>query len=545
MLSSRLGADIPLWNRKAMISFSIRKTYLNSLLDQGRKAGWIKHKSILYKSGYDFYDFNITATTQINPKNKLSLSIYNGNDVFELNSGSINLDTRMVWGNGIYSLTWNKIFNSGFYMETSFSSSIYNMNMDLALDQYNLALKSFIRDYGFKNKFTWLTGRHKLTFGVSSVYHTLSPNNSKAESDSVILNLGTIFKYYSMESGMFIADEFEINEKFNFYLGFRYNDFRHYGPFTSMIYDDTGSATDTIQYGHGEKIIRYGGPDIRSSLRYLVRKNLSVKLSFTTSQQFTHLVNASSIAFPTDFWISSSSAIKPQRGYQWAAGIFHFSNKFPIEASVEFYYKNYLHQLEFYKGILNAADNSSLDNNLIFGKGRSYGAEILVKKTKGMFTGWIGYTFSKSEKSFNDIEQGRWYPAKYDKPNDLSVILNFSPKGKWSFSALFVYGTGTTYTPVVGRYLIDGNILNEYGKFNSARLPDYHRCDLSATLNLKETRKVHSRLIFSVYNIYNRKNPFFVYPEVTGNLENYSLTVTPKEVSIFPILPSVSWEFDF
>lgn len=190
-------------------------------------------------------------------------------------------------------------------------------------------------------------------------------------------------------------------------------------------------------------------------------------------------------------------------------------------------------------------DNSAFDENLIFGKGRAYGAELLVRKTQGRISGWIGYTLSKTEKSFREIENGNWFPAKYDKPIDLSVVLNYKLSSRWDFSALFVYGRGSTYTPVVGRYFIANNIINEYGRYNSARLPDYHRCDISATLQLKQTRRINSKLIFSVYNIYNRKNPFFVYPEVKGNLERFVLSIYPKEVSIFPILPSVAWEFNF
>lgn len=545
LLSTRLGADIPLFNHKALISITARKTYLNGILEAFRQAGWIRHRSVLYKSGYDFYDLNATAFFQMNPKNKLSLSAYKGDDIFKLNANVIELNTNLKWGNDIVSLTWNKILNQSFYMESSLLTSLYGLKMDLSQNQYDFDLKSSIKDYGFRNKITLIKPKHKLTAGLVSTYHTIQPNTSNARSDSAELDLGSVSNYNSLESGVFAGDEYEITKRFSVYLGLRLNNFIHLGPFDQYQTNSSGQTIDTLHFNLWKNIKSYSGLDYRATARFLVNEKLSVKASFNSNQQFIHSVNASSITFPTDFWISSSLNVKPQAGYQWAAGLFHSSNEKSIVTSLEFYYKSMKNQIEFYKGIFNAMDNSSFDENLISGKGRAYGAELLIRKTKGLITGWIGYTISKTEKSFDEIEEGNWFPAKYDKPHDLSIVINYTPAGKWSFSAVFVYGKGSTYTPVVGRYFIANNIVNEYGKYNSARLPDYHRCDISATLQLKKTSTTDSKLIFSVYNLYNRKNPFFVFPEVKGNLERFVLSVTPKEVSIFPILPSISWEFTF
>lgn len=544
LISSRLGVEVPIFNNKASVSLYARKIYLNTLLDGFREAGWIRHRSILYKSGYDFYDINANAMWQLNKKNKLSFSYYKGDDVFKLNSTTIELNTNLNWGNDILSLTWNKIFNRDLYIESSLTSSMYDLQMDLSQSQYNFKLNSSIHDYGFKNKISWIKNKSKITAGFVSTYHNIAPNTSKAKSDSTQLNLGSVNNYYSLESSVFAGIEYNISKKVCAYLGARYNNFIHFGPFSQYVQNDF-EIIDTISFSSREKIRSYQGVDMRASFRYLLNENLSLKASFNSNQQFLHLVNASSISFPTDFWISSSTKVKPQKGNQWAVGIFHFCKKNNIETSLEIYYKALKNQIEFYKGFLNVMDNSAFDENLIFGEGRAYGAEILIRKTKGKLTGWIGYTFSKTEKSFNEIEEGRWFPAKYDKPTDLSVVMNYTVNEKWSFSMVFVYGTGSTYTPVVGRSLIANNIVNEYGKYNSARLPAYHRCDISAIYQLKKSEKTDSRLVFSVYNIYNRKNPFFVYPEVNGNFDNFSLNVQPKEVSIFPILPSVSWEFSF
>jgi len=545
MLSSRVGVDIPLCNHKVVVSLAARKTYLNTWLNMLKSTGVIQPRSILYKSGYDFYDLNGGVNATINAKNKISINFYNGKDIFQLNSDAVELSTDMRWGNTIGSVTWRRIFNEHLYNETSLVYSGYHLDMNLEQSQYSFNLISQINDYGFKNNWTMLLPGHKLNLGISTCHHTIVPNKSKASSDSSQLNLGSVNSYYSMESSIFVSDEVAFSDRLSFSLGLRYNLFNHLGDFTTYTHDDYGNVKDTLHYTRWENIKNYDNLDLRTSLRYLIQDNLSVKFSFNSNSQYLHLVNASSITFPTDFWISSSDKVKPQQGLQWAAGAFHFNKAFDIETSVEVYYKTFSHQVEFFKGILNAVDNSVFDENLIFGKGRAYGAEFLIRKTKGRITGWVGYTISKTEKSFAGIEDGHWFPAKYDRPHDLSLVVNYNTEKKWSFSAVFVYATGSRYTPVVGRYFVSNNVVNEYGNYNSARMPAYHRCDVSVTLLLKKTENRESKLIFSVYNLYNRRNPFFVYPEVSGNLLHYTLSVSAKEVSIFPILPSVGWEFRF
>jgi hypothetical protein len=545
LLSSKLTVDIPLCHHQVVVSFAARKTYLNTWLSGLKKAGVIQPHSILYKSGYDFYDLNGGISAIINSKNKLSFHLYHGKDLFLLHSDAVELNTNMAWGNTIGSITWRSILNERLYTETSVLYSGYRLDMNLEQSLYYFNLISRIEDWGFKNNFTWQFAGHKVNFGISSIHHSIIPNKSQASSDSVQLNLGSVNYYYSMESSVYAADEFAFSDKISLYAGLRYNLFNHLGDFTTYERDEYGNIKDTLRYKNWENIKTYGNVDLRTSLRYLIQDHLSVKFSFNTTSQYLHLVNASSVTFPTDFWISSSDKVKPQRGLQWSAGVFHYQQTWQIETSVEMYYKTFSHQVEFYKGILNAMDNSSFDENLIFGKGRAYGVELLVRKTKGKVTGWVGYTISKTEKSFAGIENGRWFPAKYDRPIDLSVVVNYNTDKKWSFSAVFVYATGSTYTPVTGRYFVSNNVLNEYGSYNSARMPAYHRCDVSATFLLNKTETRESKLIFSIYNVYNRRNPFFVYPEVSGNLLHYTLSVSPKEVSIFPILPSIGWEFCF
>jgi hypothetical protein len=543
ILSSKINMDIPLLNHNGAIFLAARKTYLNSLLDVFRKTGLIKHRSILYKTGYDFYDLNASLVFRVSQKDRLFLSTYKGDDWFVLNSNTIDLHANMDWGNQIASLTWNHMFNSQLYIDNYITYSGYGLNMNLKQNQYNFELRSEITDFAYKNRITWILKKHKFRAGFSLTRHDITPNTTQASSDSTTLNLGTTNHYNSYEMSGFLSDEYAITERLGVIAGFRFNTFLHVGAFEDYTRNSYGEITSTTTYNPGEIIKKYQDPEIRLSARYLLSSTASIKFSFNTNSQYVHLVNASSVTFPTDFWVPSSKLIKPQHGTQWSIGF--YKNVAGFESSIETYYKTFQNQLEFNRGIFNSANNTPLDENLIFGKGRAYGAEFLIRKSTGKFTGWLGYTISRTERSFEDIENGMWLPAKYDRPHDISVVTNYHYNARWTFSAVFVFASGSTYTPVIGRYFIANNVVNQYGMYNSARMPSYHRLDLSATLQFKKTTRLNSSMTFSVLNVYNRHNPFFIYPESSGDIHKYTMKVKPQEVSIFPVLPSVSWQCSF
>jgi hypothetical protein len=548
VLSVKVGVDIPIITNKLFISLAARKTYLNSWLDLFKEKKILKPRSILYKSRYSFYDLNSSLVAVLPRNNKLSLSFYNGKDIFKLNSGTLDFDADLNWGNNVGSLTWNKSCNQNIDIQSCLIYSGYRFNMDFSQNQFKYNLNSEIYDYGFKNKILYNVQNQNIIIGLAFIHHNVAPNTSSATTDNIALNLGTLNRYYSTESSIYISDKISLNKRTDFSIGFRGNSYSQLGNFSEYVYDESGNVTDTIQYKKGECIKTYWGGDIRSSFRYLLKDNLSLKISFDSNHQYLHLINSSSVAFPADFWVGSSRNIKPQHGYQWASGIYYFAKKPKINISVELYYKIFSHQIEFKNGIFNISslyNTGSFERNLIFGKGRAYGVEFLIQKSYGKFSGWIGYTLSRTEKSFEAIENSRWFLAKYDRPHDLSVVSNYQLNTKWTFSAVFVFSSGTTYTPVIGRYFLGNNVINEYGSYNSARMPAYHRCDISATLLLKKTERTESKINFSVYNVYNRHNPFFIYPKSTGDLTKYSLKVEEKKISIFPILPSISWEFQF
>ena len=545
LISANLKADIPLLNEHANLFFSIRQTYLNLILSGIRKLGLISNHSVLKNSTYDFYDINAGLTLSINNKNKLYAGSYTGDDNFNMDASEIQLNAAMNWGNKMASLSWTHQFSTQCSMVNSLVGSTYDMSMHILQNEYDLSLYSHIRDYGLKNKTTFRTDKQLIKFGFECMHHLITPNSNTASADTQVLSIPKVYSYFALENSIFFSDEIKLGSKISMVAGIRGNLYLQLGPYETYLYDSSGNVQDTLNYTAGKVIQHYWDIEPRLSFRYLLAENLALKFSYNYNNQYIHLVSTSSVAFPTDFWIPSTKLIKPLSGNQWYAGIYKEFKPLALETSMEGYYKFTNNEIAFNNDWINLFNTSPTDANLIFGKGRSYGVEFLAKKTSGKFTGWIGYTLSKTEQSFPQIENGSWFPAKYDRTHNGTCVINYTLNPKWSFSTVFVYSTGTAYTPVIGRYLIAGNIINEYGNYNSARMPDYSCLDISATYVLVNKPEKSSKLIFSIYNVLNQQNPFFIYPQSTGNVMNYTIDVESKELSIFPILPSVSWQFTY
>jgi hypothetical protein len=261
--------------------------------------------------------------------------------------------------------------------------------------------------------------------------------------------------------------------------------------------------------------------------------------------QYVHLATSATVSLPTDIWIPSTSKIKPMTGDQISLGYFRYFHNNDFEFSSEVYYKKMNNKLEFLRGVVYNSIFGNIEDNIVTGFGQSYGIEFYLRKKRGNFTGWISYSLSRTEQKFDEINSGMFYPAKYDRRHDIALNLTKKLNKNWSTSAVFVYTSGNAFTMPVGRYIIQGNIVNQYGDVNKFRMPPYHRLDLSLTRKIMIKKRWPSELNFSVYNVYNRANPYFIYFEAVGDLETYSLEINARVVSLFPIIPSVSWSFVF
>ncbi|MFO0357301.1 MAG: TonB-dependent receptor [Sphingobacteriaceae bacterium] len=572
IIASRLTIQGPIIKNKASFIVSARRTYVDVLAKP-----WLD-KSDFKGTSYFFYDFNAKLNYMINDKNRLFFSTYHGKDIFDFTDGESDFRTRIPWGNTTASLRWNHIFNSKLFSNATAVFSNYDFSFGATQDDFEFKIKSGIRDYNFKYDLNYFpNSRHNIKAGINYIYHIFTPTNVSAKQGETTFDLGKIIKLYSHDVAVYVGDDWDVTQKLKVNAGLRYGNFTQIGPFTRYKKNMFGVVNDTVNYKANEKVVNYDGLEPRLSLRYSVSRNSSVKASYTKNYQFIHLATISSLSLPTDVWMPCTEEIKPQIGDQYALGYFQNFADNSYETSVEVYYKTMSNQIEYKEGAQpsdNVYDNP--DNAFTYGKGWAYGAEFFVKKSKGKFTGWVGYTLSWTWRQFDNINYGRDFLAKYDRRHDASVVLTYDANKMWNFGAVWVYGSGNRGTLPNGFFLYEGSQSHDYGLRNSYQFIPYHRMDVNVTFTPDREKKLEKRkqklieqyklegkdttnievtkkwakhfsnsFTLSVFNVYNRYNPYFIYFTREGDFTNGTLKVGAKQVSLFPILPSFTWNFKF
>ena len=549
-IASRLMVEGPIKKDTCSFLFSARRTYIDILIKP-----FVNPESPFKGSGYYFYDLNAKFNYRFSDKDRIFFSSYYGKDIFNFSSSVGSFNMSIPWGNAMASLRWNHLLNSKSFLNTSFIISDYRFTTDVMMrDQeqeeggFRFIQNSGIRDYNLKQDYTWIPDpKHTIKFGWNYVYHIFTPNSVRAEFGDLTYDFSTGVKQYAHEAALYIGDDFKINNIITIYGGLRASVFNQRGPFTRYIKDELRMITvDSIVFAKNENVAFYHSIEPRASIKVSLDKQSSVKASFMQNKQYIHLASLSASTLPTDLWVPSSDIVKPQQGRQYATGYFRNFKNNHYESSIEIYYKDMYNLIEYADGALPGDDvNDNSDNYFIFGNGNSYGVELFFRKTTGNLTGWIGYTLAKTTRFFDDIDNGKPFPAKYDRRHDLSVMANYSITEKITASMVFVYATGNTTSLPVGRYMIDGVLMSEYADRNSYRMEPYHRLDLSITYVYKKTKKWESIWNLSVYNVYNRKNPFFIFFESEGRVQDGNYVTRAQQVSLIPILPSITWNFKF
>lgn len=541
LISSRLTVQGPIKKDTASFIASGRRTYADVLIQP-----FLNEKAKGNK--YYFYDFNAKINYILSEKDRLYLSGYFGRDVFKFDSPSGAFNANINWGNATTSLRWNHLFTDKLFLNTTLIYTNYDFSFGANQDDFEFKLFSGITDLNTKVDFNFFpTIRHNIKFGADFIFHEFQPSSVSAKIGETELDLGGIIKEYANDGAVYITDDFDLTDKIKINAGLRGTIFQQVGPFDRYVNNENGQTSDTLHYDKWENIIVYKHIEPRFSIRYSLPYNSSIKASYTQNYQYIHLASSSSMSLPTDLWVPSSTLVKPQFGTQYSVGYFKNFKDNIFETSVELYYKDLKNQIEYKDGSMPGEDvGQNADNSFVFGNGNSYGVELFIKKSLGKTTGWIGYTLSKTTKTFPDLNLGKTFPAKYDRRHDISFIASHELNNHWNFSLVWVYATGNSLTLPIGRYVIDGRIINEYGDRNSYRMIPYHRMDISITYTPNhKNKKVHSTWNLSVYNLYNRHNPYFIYYETQGSLIEGNLEITAKQVSLFPILPSITWNFKF
>lgn len=556
LISSRLTMQGPIKKDTSSFIVSFRRTYIDVLVKP-----FIKESSNFSGSSYFFYDLNMKLNYRLSDKDRLYLSGYFGRDVFNFQSKTVGFGARIPWGNAIGALRWNHLFSDKLFMNTTVSYTDYRFAFEGSQEQFSFALNSGIQDWSVKSNLSWYPDyRHQVQGGAEYIFHTFSPSQATASSGDTEFDLGNEPPLLSHELALYALDQFDITDNLRINAGLRYTMFVHVGPFTRYIIEDgdvlsAAQEPETNTYAKGETVRKYDGWEPRINARWRLNERSSIKGGYTHNYQYVHLASLSQTSLPTDVWLPSTDRVNPQFGIQYNLGYFRDFLGGAYEASVEAYYKDMRNLVEYAEGASpeNNLNNNS-DNQLVFGDGESYGIEFFLKKARGKFNGWIGYTWSKTTRTFEDLNFGNSFPAKFDRRHDLSVVLSYDIKDKFTVGATFVYATGNAITLPVQRYFYEGRVVDIYGERNSFRMAPFHRADLALTYyppaaraakRGDKTRKFTNHWVFSVYNVYDRKNPYFIYFGNSGTLSEGTLQIKAYQVSLFPILPSITWNFQF
>jgi hypothetical protein len=541
LIASRFSLQGPIRKNKASFIVSARRTYVDALVKP-----FISDTSNFYGSGYYFYDLNAKVNYRFSEKDRVYLSGYFGRDVFTFRNAKLSFNADIPWGNATGTLRWNHVFNRKLFANTTLVYNDYNFSFGAAQNNFEIKLASGIRDFSGKIDFDYYpSGSHKIKFGGLSTYHKFTPNVTSGRQDSVIFQPANAGLKRALENALYIQDDWDLSDKLKLNAGLRWSAFTQVGPYTKYVRDANQNKLDSTVYSSLQPVKTYNGIEPRLTARYSLNAATSLKASVTRNLQYIHLVSNAGTTLPTDLWVPSTFRVQPQKSWQYAAGVFRNFRDNQYEASVEVYYKDMQNQIEYREGY--TPNLTDAEEDFVFGRGWSYGTEVFLNKVRGRLTGWVGYTLSWTWRKFPDLNEGKTYPAKYDRRHDLSIVAAYEQSKKWKFGAVFVYATGNATSLPQRFYVLNGVLTQEYSQINAYRLPAYHRIDLSATYTPqpKKPKRVQSSWVFSVYNAYSRANPYFIYFSQEGSPYNGSLQVQAKQVSLFPILPSVTWNFKF
>ena len=552
LINSRLTIEGPFTIKKKS-SFLIggRSTYSDWLLQKTKNPTFMN-------SVAHFYDLNGSANIEFGPKNQLKLSGYTSSDVFNLNSSSL-----YNYANSLGSLNWKLNLSNKLISNLNLAYSKYDFKMDQkdpVLPEDDYTLKSNIQYSSLKYALSFYPNdKHRINSGFQAIAYWINPGEILPTQTVSNVLTKSLRKEQSAELAVFADDDFDLSEKLSFNVGLRYTQFYNYGPGAVYTYvpgvpkTQTTIADSTI-YDSGAIIKSYQGLEPRIAMKYNLQDGGSYRLSYQRIHQFVSQISNTAVISPADYWKSADTYISPLINDQVALGFFKNPGNGKYETSVEMYYKKLQNLLE-YKNGAELLMNNHIETELLLANGYSYGIEFFAKKNEGRLNGWISYTYSRtfrkgeSEFSSENINGGNYYPSVYDKPHDLSAVMNYKISRRWRFSGNFVFSSGRPITLPEQKYIFDDHQVVVFSDRNKYRMPSYHRMDVSLTLdeNLRVKRMWKGSWTFSIYNLYGRKNPYSVFYKKgpTSSATGESRYDIYKFSIIGVPVPSITYNFKF
>lgn len=542
ILTGRLTIEGPIIKNKTSFILGGRSTYSNWLLNRLRNSTYSGSKA-------SFYDLNLIVSHILSSKSELYLTGYFSQDKFNLKK-----TTLFDYSNNSVVLKWRYNHSDKLSAKFTGSSTGYQYgirNKETTLNAYKLSFG--INQLQIKGDVRYaLNAKHNLTFGLSSLHYNIQPGKVSPEGQESLIVQDKIQNEQALESAVYLGDQYQLSERLGFDLGLRFSMLNYLGPKDINIYQDglprsVYSVSDTISYQGGKNIKTYLGPEFRVSGRYMITDNVSVKIGYNTLRQFIHMLSNTATISPTDIWKLSDPNIKPTTGDQISLGLYKNIRKNTIETSVELYRKRMKNYLDYRAGA-KLIQNHHVETEVVTTEGNAYGAEFLLKKNSGKLNGWVSYTYSRIFLRMNDqsqgelVNNGKWYPANFDKPHDFTFVGNYKFSRRFSTSLNCTYSTGRPVTLPIATYNMAGGQRIVYGDRNQYRIPDYFRMDLS--LNIEGNHKIkklsHSSWTIAVYNLTGRKNVYSVYfTNDNGKIKGYKLSIFGQPI------PTITYNFRF
>ncbi|MDK2977708.1 MAG: hypothetical protein PWP52_422 [Bacteroidales bacterium] len=531
-VSSRLTLESPIVKDKGSFIISGRRSYADLML-------MFSSDEDVRKNQLYFYDLNLKGNYKINEKDRIYLSWYMGRDVFDYDDLF-----GFSWGNKTFTLRWNHLFSEKLFSNFSVILSDYDYEISQSSEEQGFLWSSDLNDIKFKADYTYYPNtQNTIRFGVTGTMHHFNPGLAKGVGNQTMYNELKMPESNALEWAGYLSNEWKLNEKTTINIGLRGTIFQNMGKATVYNFDENYEKIDSTVYSSGEIYNTFWGLEPRVNFKYSINNRSSIKGNYSRTKQFIHLASNSTAGSPLDIWIPSSPNINPQIADQFAVGYFRNFYEDAMETSIEAYYKNMDNQIDF-RDHAELLLNPEIEGEFRTGYAWSYGLEFLIRKQTGKFTGWISYTLSKAERKIPEINEGKVYPASYDKPHNIAIVVSYDFSEKINAAANWVYSSGNPVTFPVGRYEYGNMIVPIYSDRNDYRLPDYHRLDLSVTykFGVDKTRGLRSELNLSIYNVYNRKNTWMLF--FSQDDEDPNITIAEK-VYLFPILPSITYNFYF